>query len=219
MAIKTVFDEQHKSDLLSSPEGKQRLLKLQIKSLLKLRSEVEHVLQQIRDKESIIVSWLSLTIVLGILQIYPAMDEGIFRLYLVCIFPTLIIALCCAAFTLIGHPTYVLSDFVILEDEAIDEQIASYEAEIDGLKAIYVLLHASYERKKRGSKFVGPAILVNLISNSIFIYVVTFWPQSLSLPNVIKIAIPLGLLSICMVFILEKRLTLSKDLRYSIGPQ
>lgn len=201
--------KEEKDEILLSPEGIDRLLSLQKKGLALLRGQVGHVLTEIRDVESNVVSWVSLIIILGLLQVFQV-SSNFQQQYIFLCLPSFILSFMSAALTLRKHPNYIMSDFFTTEDENKQLQYELNEAETSALTTIFQNLVACYNSKKEIGKYIGGSVLVNFVSNIVFLVTSSFVPKSVTNGT----SILLGFASIVVVYLYTRRTTRSLNISY-----
>lgn len=109
--------KEQKDQLLKSPNGIDRILKIQDKIIKTLKEDITHTLGEIRDKEKIAISWINLTIVVAILQVLPAFSTDLSKNFVLACLPSFTIGILSAALTLLRHPNYISPNYFETEDE------------------------------------------------------------------------------------------------------
>lgn len=204
------LSEDERKMILNQPGGLDRLIKFQEKHRDSLKFQVQHILTEIRDKEAISVSWISLIIVLGLLQVFQ-INSGYERQYILLCIPSFFVAFISTALTLQKHPNYIVSDFFTVEDEDKRLRYESCEAEIVALTKVFVSLHANYRRKIKVSRFIGTAVIVNFFMNMIFLISSVFIPKTLTM----QLAAIFGILSLIITFFYSQKMTKSESTTFN----
>jgi hypothetical protein len=176
--------------LLSNPEGLDRVIKLQKDFLVELQNKTKDIWTQIKDKEEIASQWVSILIILGLLQLYSFSDDAIAaKGYLILSLPSFLAVFYSIAFTLYKHPNYFCTDFFVTEDGAKDTIYKKNDAEIIFLKKIFTSLSKNYERKKKVSKYISPSIIVNFSLSILFLICYYVLEITISIPVYLLIAL------------------------------
>lgn len=189
------------NDLISSPQGLDRVIKLEEKTVIELKKQTHHVWQQIKDKEEVAGRWLNTLIVLSLLQLFPFQQSEYGRHFLMLTLPTFIISFYSTALVLFKHPNYNRPDFFISESEDKKTRLQASQAEIKALQDINQSLTRNYERKRKFAGYIGPSVMVNFSLSILFLTSQYVFEIILPEPIVFIGAI----LSVMSVYFLKKR--------------
>jgi hypothetical protein len=184
--------------LLSTPQNFDRILNLQGNMLNEVREDIHHIWEQIKDREETAARWLSVLIVLGLLQLFPFANDIDAKNYLILGLPSFVIAFYAAALTLSKHPNYLRTNFFVTEEADKITRYHKNDAEIKAYQKIHENLVKSYKRKRQYSGYIGLAVIVNFTANILYIVVHYFFGTNISLPAASLIAI-VSLLSIYFI--------------------
>jgi len=197
-----------REDLLKSPEGLERVLKLQEKIIERIREDISHTYDQIRDKETMAVSWMNLTVVLAIAQAFPAITSEASLGFMIACLPSFFIAILSATLTLLRHPNYVVPDFFETEDENKRLRFNKNEGIISTYTEMKRNLYIVYLWKMKCSRYIGSSIIASILVTIAFIIFSAFGNVSTC------IAIILLAISIVVIYSLPK--VMNKSMTYSI---
>jgi len=158
-------------NLLSTPQGLERVLLVQENASKELKHQVEHTWLQISNIEEVATRWLNTLIVLGLLQLFPFSNNNMATNYLILSLPSFIVAFYSVVFTLYNHPNYQRTDFFVPEETDKITRYYKSEAEIEILQKIFQSLMQNYEYKKRFSGYIGPAVMMNFTASVLYLFI------------------------------------------------
>lgn len=185
--------------LLSTPQGVERVLSVQESALRELKAQIKHTWLQINDKEEVATRWLSTLIVLGLLQLFPFSGNDKATSYLILSLPSFVIAFYSVAFTLYKHPNYQRTDFFVPEEADKETRYHKNEAELNGLQKIFQYLIGNYERKKKFSGYIGPAVMTNFTVSILYLLI----SYALNIDIQICVAIIAGAVSLIGIYVIK----------------
>jgi hypothetical protein len=204
----SLTDDQ-KEQLINSTEGAIRIISLQKKIIKSLREDINHTINEIRDKESIAISWMNLTIVLAILQTLPALSTDLSRSFILACLPSFFIGLFSAALTLLRHPNYISPNYFETEEDNLKLLFKKNDAEIIAFTQLKQALTEVYNWKIKTSKYIGPSMISNLITTLMFIILTVFF--EISIPQ----SLLLFILSIAIILIIPQYTSKRKTISFS----
>ena len=196
------FDQLTKQEIqkyLQSTEGLKRLVKLQEEHLGKVKSQILSILDQIRDIENNATSWVSLIIVLGVLQLFQQ-NENYLPFYFLMNIPSFSLAFFSAALTLSGHPNLVRKDFFTPEEADLHLRYKSAKEQNDVLEKVHLSLQKKYEEKLKFKKYLPFSIMTNFATNIIFLATVAFFKNWMHM----EIALIFGITSLIIILVSPK---------------
>lgn len=175
------------------------MLSVQESALHELKAQINHTWLQINDKEEVATRWLSTLIVLGLLQLFPFSGNDRGTSYLILSLPSFVIAFYSVALTLYKHPNYQRTDFFVPEEADKETRYNKNEAEFKGSQKIFQSLIGNYERKKKFSGYIGPAVMTNF-SVSI-LYLITSYVLNIDIQ--ICLAIIVAAVSLIGIYVVK----------------
>lgn len=197
--------EQEIQKNLQTPEGLKRLVKLQEEHLNEVKSQILSDWEQIRDIENNATSWVSLIIVLGVLQLFQQ-NENYLPFYFLMNIPSFSWAFFSAALTLFKHPNFVRPDFFTPEKVDLHLRYKSAKKQNDVLEKLHSSLIEKYNQKLKFKKYLPFSVMTNFATNIIFLAIVAFFKNWMPL----EVAFIVGTISLITIFVSPKISTYTK---------